>query len=329
MTVEIVAEIAQGYEGDPTLARLLAKGAVAAGADAVKFQIVFAEELAVPGYKYYDLFRQLEMPTSAWEAAAHVVRSAGKRLYFDVYGPKSLEYAQRLGADGVKIHSTDFFNTELHDAALSSMPCVFVSFGGIAMDELTAFLNAHSGPTLDKISLLFGFQAEPTPVESNNLLRLAALKQHFPNIRFGFMDHACGNSDEGQTLALLALPLGISCIEKHLTLDRLLELEDYPSALAPQEFSQFVSRVRRLETALGSSNLALTEQETGYRQRAVKVITAATPLQAGTRLTRAHVSLLRVADPVHPAPLSVADISGKTLSNTLAIGQQITWEDLA
>ena len=48
--IEIVAEIAQGYEGDPKLTNLLTSGAIATGADAVKYQLVYADELATPDW---------------------------------------------------------------------------------------------------------------------------------------------------------------------------------------------------------------------------------------------------------------------------------------
>jgi len=62
----IIAEAAQGFEGDPLLARLLVQAAARAGADAVKFQLVYADEIATPEYKYYDLFKKLEMPATCW-----------------------------------------------------------------------------------------------------------------------------------------------------------------------------------------------------------------------------------------------------------------------
>ena len=77
MTVEIIAEVAQGYEGNPALARLLARGAVRAGADAVKFQLVYADELATPDYLYYDLFRGLEMKSEAWKEVADEIKEGG------------------------------------------------------------------------------------------------------------------------------------------------------------------------------------------------------------------------------------------------------------
>ena len=60
MRTEIIAEIAQGYEGNPKLAELLVKGAIVANADSIKLQLVFADELCVPTYPYYDLFKSLE-----------------------------------------------------------------------------------------------------------------------------------------------------------------------------------------------------------------------------------------------------------------------------
>ena len=46
-------KVGRGYEGKPLLGELLMKGAAEAGADAVKFQLVFADDVAVPGYQYY------------------------------------------------------------------------------------------------------------------------------------------------------------------------------------------------------------------------------------------------------------------------------------
>ena len=52
MKLEIIAELAQGFEGRPDQARLLVKAAAAAGADAAKLQLVYADELATPDYKH-------------------------------------------------------------------------------------------------------------------------------------------------------------------------------------------------------------------------------------------------------------------------------------
>ena len=68
--VQIIAELAQGFEGSPEQARLLLRAASSAGASAAKFQMVFADELATSDYKYYQLFQSLEMSDDVWKGLA-------------------------------------------------------------------------------------------------------------------------------------------------------------------------------------------------------------------------------------------------------------------
>src|SRR3989304_5450575 len=101
--IHIIAEIAQGYQGNPQLAELLTTAGISSGADAIKFQLVYAEELATPDYKYYELFRSLEMEDGIWEAICRRAQKSGLRVYFDVFGDHSLRVATQLKADGVKL----------------------------------------------------------------------------------------------------------------------------------------------------------------------------------------------------------------------------------
>lgn len=285
MAVEIIAEIAQGYEGDPILARLLSRAAVRAGADSVKFQLVYADELATPDYQHYLFFRQLEMPQAIWRSVAQEVKSSHARFYLDVFGQKSLREAKALGADGVKIHSSDFLNDALVHLAFEQMPRVFISLGGIRVEELEAFIRRHRLKPQMPLCFMYGFQADPTPIEENHLRRLCALQKRFPGYAFGFMDHTEGIHEEAKTVALLSLPFGVSCIEKHLSLDRTLELEDYVSALDPDEFKAFLRHVRSLEAALGNEGLTLTPAELEYRRKAMKSVVAMRALKSGEILT--------------------------------------------
>ena len=312
MSVEIVAEVAQGYEGDAKLAQLLANAAVHAGADSVKFQIVYVEELAAPGYVYFDLFKELEMEPSAWQLVEDIVHGAGRNLYFDIFGERGLALAKTLSADGVKIHATDFFNTELVKEALASFSKVFLSLGGIHEEELDEFLLEHA-PAPGQCVLMHGFQAEPTPMAANNINRIKTLKQRYTECSVGFMDHSDGGLDEGETLALLSLPYGVSCIEKHITLDRVLKLEDYASGLSPSDFRRFVDRIHHLEPALGSAELGLGKGEVLYRQKVLKVAVASSCLLAGTVLKREHLKLLRVGIEVPHPVYRIEELVGRTV----------------
>ena len=326
MPIEIIAEIAQGYEGSITQAILLARGAVRAGADAVKYQCVYADELATPDYQHYKLFKDLEMPIKAWQDVAEIIKSAGKRFYLDVFGEKSLELAVNLKANGIKIHATDFYNTDLVRAAIKAMPKIFISLGGISIEELEQFLKYHRISPGPQVCLMFGFQAEPTPIEANNLLRIGEIKKRFSGFPIGFMDHSDGSTDDSQTLALLTLPFEIDYIEKHMTLDRVLELEDYPSAICPKDFQTFIKRVRRLEEALGSASLELSEAEQTYRKKVLKVVVARKLLKKGDSILEEDISLKRVSIPGLIPIYRKEDVTGKILKSDVQKHQQITKE---
>lgn len=327
MSVEIIAEVAQGYEGDATLARLLARAAVRGGADAVQFQLIYADEVSTPDYKYHKFYRGLEMPRDVWQRVAKEVKDAGSRFYLVVCGERSFREAVDLGADGVKIHTTDFFNAPLVRSALDGMPRVFISIGGITADELAEFLAVHRISPSQQVCFMYGFQAEPTPVEFNHLLRLRTLQERFPGYRFGFMDHAEGNSDDAQILPLLALPLGIACIEKHITLDRILQIEDYISALSPEDFRTFVQRTRRLEKALGTGGLDLIPLEWEYRHKAMKVVVANRKIRKGESVTVEDLCLKRPGNLISTSSIyRIEQVVGRRASVDIEPHRQITGE---
>jgi N,N'-diacetyllegionaminate synthase len=312
--IKIIAEIAQGYEGNPKLADLLTTGAIASGADAVKFQLVFADELATPDYKYYELFKSLEMPTSVWQETSNRIHESGQKLYFDVFGFDSLTTALDVTADGVKLSTTEFYNRALIEQALSSFKKVFISIGGIPLDDIDLLLKDLLQEHFQKICLMYGFQAEPTPLEQNNLLKLRSFKERYPGYELRFMDHSDGGSDDAFNLSLLAMGMGISVIEKHLTLDRSLKIEDFVSGLAPDQFKKFVKLIRKYEPALGSKSFELSELENEYRNKAAKSVVALKDLKKGQVLSPTDVALKRTGTTGGGVPIRLlSDALNQTL----------------
>jgi len=326
--VRIVAEAAQGFEGDPRLARLLVRAAHAGGADVVKFQLVFADELATRDYPYYGLFKSLEMPREAWQAVAAEAASAGLGLAFDVFGVQSLDLALALGAGAVKLHSTDFFNRALVDAAFARAPHVYVSLGGIEYADVAALVGARAGE-VERLTLMFGFQGEPTATEQNHIARLAALRAAFPRVGLGFMDHADGASDEAAWLGILPLAFGVTAVEKHITLDRALQLEDWVSALDPSAFARYTARIRNAERALGDPAFELSAPEREYGRRVVKAVVADCAIPEGAAIAPADVVALRAPLPEGRCVLRQIELAvGRKARRAISAGQPICDEDL-
>jgi len=316
--IEIIAEIAQGYEGSPKLTELLTKGALESDADYIKFQLVYADELATPDYEYYELFKSLEMEINIWEETVTMIQTAKKQVLFDVYGLKSLNIAKNLNADGVKLSTTEFYNSLLLKETLKSFGKIYISIGGIPVDDIDSLIEHILKGDLDKICFMYGFQAEPTPLAQNNLNKLKSLKKRYPGVKLGFMDHSSGEEEDALFLSLIALGMEIDCIEKHITLDRALKIEDFVSALEPSRFKEFVRIIRKFENALGSDNLQLTKLEEKYRRKATKVVVANHDLRAGYILKLEDVCLKRVGNLNFGTPIyQINDVIGKSIKKNI------------
>jgi sialic acid synthase SpsE len=316
MNVEIIAEVAQGYEGNSKLAELLVKGAILANADSVKMQLVFADELCVPTYPYWDLFKSLEMSDDIWEKLVNMVHEAGKLMYFDIYGRKSLELALKYKADGVKISTTDFYNTPLIKSVFENFDRVILSTGGVPAEDVKKLIKSNKIPR--HLTLMHGFQDEPTAINDNNMLRIKSMIEEFPGIEIGFMDHSLGSDDEAFYLPLIALGSGVRCIEKHISLDYKLEIEDYISALSVDRFFDFVKVIRKMELSLGSKELTLTNKEIEYKKRAGKLAVASKDLGINSIIGDSDIEMKRVSTILSDTHFPKLDmLIGKTLIKSI------------
>ncbi|MDP9202122.1 MAG: N-acetylneuraminate synthase family protein [Gemmatimonadota bacterium] len=299
--VEIVAELAQGFEGRPEQARLLLRAAAAAGADAAKFQLVYADELAAPDYEHYELFQSLEMADDVWADLANYATKLGIELHLDIFGTRSLQVAERIGATAIKLHPTDIANVGLlSDVAHSSLREVQLGAGGAHAGEIKRALDLLTGK---QVGLLFGFQGYPTPLETNQIARVRyfadRIRETYPNVTVGFADHAPPESPLRFALAVAAVGAGARILEKHLTLGRIMKLEDHESALNPDEFAEFSEIVRQSAEALGepsdAEDFGMSAAEQSYRGAIRRHVVAGRDLTRNSTLGPADLVLKRTS----------------------------------
>lgn len=326
----IIAEVAQGYEGKEAYCHLYVDAAARAQADAVKFQIVYADDVAEPGYQYYEWYKTLEMPLETWKRFRLRARELDVRFFCDVSGSRALELAAELDTDGIKIHAANFFNRALIRRAFDVTDHVFISLGGIFENEIAGLIQDLSDwAVTSRTTLLYGFQAEPTPVGKSSLNRLALLKQQYPGIEVGYLDHTAGDGPDSHTVSAMAIALGADWVEKHITLSRHLEIEDFASALEPDEFTEFVASMRRLATALGPMTTDLSDDEQAYRDKAVKKLLTKKDLAAGEVLADSDLDYRRSGRIASFSGFhNPADVVGRKLGQSLEAGTPILAEHL-
>ena len=301
MTVEIIAELAQGFEGKPEQAHLLMKAAAAAGADAAKYQLVYADELATADYKYYELFKSLEMSDDVWRSLARYAAELGVALHLDIFGARSLRLAADCGVRTVKLHGTDVANVGLlSEVAASPVKRVLLGAGGAYASELEVALGILGAKD---VVVLLGFQGYPTANEANQIARVRAVRDSLrrggDRVAVGFADHAPPGDDLDHALAAVAIGAGAQVIEKHLTLAQVMRLEDHEAALNPDQFAEFVRIVRACSEAMGvagaGDNFAMSDAEQGYRAMIRRHVVTGRALSAGERLTPTDLVLKRTS----------------------------------
>ena len=176
---------------------------------------------------------------------------------------------------------------------------------------------------------MYGFQSEPTPLDQNNLLKFNSFRARYPDYKLGFMDHSYGGSEEAYHLSLLAMGMGIEVIEKHLTLDRSLEIEDYVSGLSPANFKKFVELVRKYEPALGTASLDLSELENEYRNKATKSVVALKDLNKGHIIQSNDIALKRSGANGNGEPIRrLEDALNKKLKTDIKVNSPILKEQV-
>ena len=334
-SIYVIAECAQGYaaasyDESIALALLLTRCAKSAGADAVKFQLVIASELATPDYKYYDLFKTLELGFNGWTQVASLAKHLDIDLIFDIFGSSSLQMAESLGSYAVKIHPTDFSNIRLiNDVASSSILNIIAGCGGASYSEIITTVNSLVNSK--SLTLLHGFQGYPTSCADNCLSRLRFLdsfinKSQNP-IMLGFADHADPLSPDSTHLAATALGYGVSVFEKHLTIAKCLRLEDHESALSPDEFLNFVNTLRSCSESKSSelvmdTTFEIPHAEKSYRRAVERHVVAANDLCVGQIIAESDVCLKRTATTKPITELQF--VIGKTLMQNMKADSPFT-----
>lgn len=330
--IKVIAELGQGYEGNAEYGKLLTRAAIGARANIVKFQLVFADDLATPENVHYELFKSLELTFNDWKEIKKITDNSDSDLCLDVFGEKSLGLASKLGVNYIKIHPTDINNKWLlNEIANLGFENVIIGVGGASKTEIEAALNSISNH-IKNIVLLLGFQSYPTPNMDNQINRLKIIRsitETYSNTKFGFADHVVDDYYYSALLHAMAMALGASYFEKHLSLGNAVQLEDYESAIQPDQFKAFASILTKAEEALGTTEnsefFGMSEKELQYRKNTRRTWVAKEDLEPGEEISLSNISFKRSGESVEN---DLIKILGKKVKKKILIHQPILLDNL-
>ncbi len=328
----IIAEAGVNHNGDLRLALELVDLAAAAGADAVKFQSFKAASLATstaPKANYQtsepssqlEMLKSLELSDDSHRQLAARAQTLGIQFLSTPFDLESLRFlTEELSLKTIKIPSGEITNGPLLLAAARSAERIILSTGMSTLDEVgTALAVLRLGMThadtsipgkndllpvseanpisiehAERVTLLHCTTAYPTPPEDANLHAMQALREAF-GTRIGYSDHTLGNH-----VAVAAVALGASVIEKHFTLDRDLPGPDHNASCDPDELHELVRVIRATTQSLGSPQKQITPSEASNLNVARKSLVAKQPIQQGECFSVDNVDAKRPGGGISP-----------------------------
>jgi N-acetylneuraminate synthase/N,N'-diacetyllegionaminate synthase len=330
----IIAEAGVNHNGDIGLAERLVEAAAEAGADAVKFQTFTAERLATPGAPKADyqlattggvesqveMLRKLELSR---EAHLRLIEYAGQRGIVFLSTPfdeQNADLLDNLGVPLFKIASGEITNLPLLEHVARKRKPMIVSTGMSTLDEVGEAVRVIQKATCPALALLHCTSNYPADPAESNLNAMMTMRQAF-DVPVGYSDHT-----PGIEVAVAAVAVGASVLEKHLTLSRGMPGPDHRASLEPGEFKAMAQAVRTVEMALGDGVKRPMESERNTRAVARRSLVAAMDLPAGTVLEAHHVTAKRPGLGLPPSEL--AWLIGRKLSKPVRADDLISWSDV-
>ncbi len=236
----IIAEIGSNYDQDFNKLKKLIIKSKNAGANAVKIQM-FDSFALYPDKKSlsYKAFKSVEFNKKWFSKAQDFCKKNKIDLFASSFDKKSTEFLIKHKVNIIKFASSEAEKlSDIIFAAKFNKPIIF-STGMSELRDIVNVVDIFQRIENKNLCLMHCSALYPPRDNELNLLSIEFLKKTF-NIPVGFSDHT-----KGSEAASVAVGLGATIFEKHITLDKNSNGPDHFYASEPDEFKDYVDKVKR------------------------------------------------------------------------------------
>lgn len=242
----IIFEVASTHENDWEVAKKYVDQASDAGADAIKFQLFEADKLIVqltPGLKgTYDYFKATETPREWYPKLKTLCDENGIDLLCTPFDIDSAKFLNDIGVPAVKNASGELTNLQLLENIATFGKPIIVSTGMATMEEVELAVSILRTNGAKEIVLLQCVSVYPTSFEDANVRAMNTLGDTFGTVT-GYSD----NGSAGVLVPLMAVAMGASVIEKHVTSKKERGSIDDAFSMSVEEFADMARRIRVID----------------------------------------------------------------------------------
>jgi N,N'-diacetyllegionaminate synthase len=329
--VLIIAEAGVNHNGDIQLAKNLIDEAATAGADLVKFQTFNADRQVTRTAKKADyqtqttdskesqqeMLRRLELTADMHKQLIDHCALRNIGFFSTGFDIESVDLLLRLGQDHFKIPSGEITNLPYlrHIGRLGK--AVILSTGMATLGDIEAALDVLelAGTTRAQTTVLHCTTEYPTSMAEVNLRAMQSIHAAF-GVAVGYSDHTSGIE-----VAIAAVAMGATVIEKHFTLDRNLPGPDHKASLQPDELKAMVAAIRNIEVALGDGIKRLTPSEARNKPVVRKSLVASHAIKAGEVFSTQNITTKRPGTGI--SPMRWDEVMGRAASRDFVADELI------
>jgi N-acetylneuraminate synthase len=328
-----VAEVSGNHGGSLDEARRLIEAVAQAGAQAVKLQTytpdtitlrspnprfrVGAEHDLWGGRELYELYEEAHTPWSWHEELFELARSRGLEVFSSPFDETAVDFLESLDVPAYKIASLEIVDLPLIRKAASTGKPLILSTGTASLAEIDDAVRAARSAGDGEIMLLACTSSYPAHPQDAHLARLRTMQDAW-DVDVGLSDHTTGSA-----VAITAVALGASLVEKHVIRDRAVGGPDAAFSLEPEDVATTVEALYDAWASIGRRWIAPTAAE-GESLRLRPSLCVTRDLPAGHVLGPEDVDSLRPAGGLPPD--ARASVLGRRLTVDVGTGDPVTWD---
>ena len=275
----LIAEIGINHNGDVNIAKRLIQNAKNCGFDSVKFQKRTIE--IVYDKKTLDTHREspwgkttreqklgLEFEKNEYDEIDKYCKEIDIEWFASAWDIKSLEFLETYDLRYHKIASAMIVDQNFLSEVAKKNKHTFISTGMSTKENIDNAVDIFKKNGCS-FELMHCVSTYPMRIEDANLITINQLKKEY-NCKVGYSGH-----ENGVAVSLAAAMLGISSLERHVTLDRTMYGSDQAASLE-------LTGMRSLSDSLNKMLIALGEPSLG------KIIDEEIPI---AKKLRAHIKI--------------------------------------
>ncbi len=329
----VIAEMSANHNGDIRRAYDLLEAAKKAGADAVKLQTYTADTMTIDhagreftiegglwdGRQLYDLYTEASTPWEWHRQLFERGRALGLHVFSTPFDSTAVDFLEELQAPAYKIASFELLDLPLIQRVAATGKPIIMSTGMADRAEIAEAVAAARTAGATSLALLHCVSGYPAPVEEANLRTIADMTAAF-GCTVGLSDHTLGSD-----VAIAAVAVGASMIEKHVTLARADGGPDSAFSLEPDELARLCGGVATAWRSLGYVTYERQPSEVQNLQfrRSIYVVE---DIRAGETLSERNVRAIRPGFGLPPKHMP--DLLGRVAEVDIKRGTAMRFEFL-